>query len=86
MTQEGAEPDGILLDVSDIELRHLDELDGTVLQQALETVLTMSEQPSQTLAGFNARVRRTTETTATARQPGSGPPGRGAGSPDREAR
>jgi len=80
MTQEATPPEDVVLDVSDLDLRQLDDLGDTVLSRAVAKVLAMADESTQALAGFDSRV------PATARPETSPPtrPGRRSASPDRD--
>jgi FXSXX-COOH protein len=72
MSQESTTPEDVVLDVSDLDLRQLDELGDTVLSRAVATVVAMADHSTQAFAGFSSRVPRTTR-PGTSRPTRSGP-------------
>jgi FXSXX-COOH protein len=72
MTQEATTPEDFVLDVSDLDLRQLDDLGDTVLSRAVAKVLAMADESTQALAGFSARVPETTR-SGTSHQTRLGP-------------
>ena len=60
MTQDATTSDDFVLDVSELDLRQLENLGDTVLARAVAKVVAMAGESTQALAGFSARVPDTT--------------------------